>query len=944
LQSPIKRGIGPRIIGGNTAVAGQFPFVAAIYVTTNDGRYFCGGTLISDQWVITAGQCVDGGILFTIQLGSNSLTKDDSNRQTLASSSYVLHPDYDPSTLQNDLGLIELRIPIEFTNYILPIHSLPTEELPNFTKVAAIGWGQTSDEDAGLENDLKFVAVTSLTNMECQMTYGNQITDNMVCVEGNYNEGICAGDTGTPLVVVKYLGNAQLAGVASFYSGNGCESTDPSGYTRIFPYINWIANVTNVAFKNDAPGRVIGGQTARVGQFPFVAAIQVRTADGGFFCGGTLITDEWIVTAGQCVNNALIFTIQLGSNSLIANDPNRLTVATSTYVLHPEYNPETLENDIGLIKLRLPIEFTARLGIPDYIQRIYNLPGNLIQTGLTLLAVGWGQTSDDNPELAEDLNWVRVISLSNAECKITYGNQISENMLCAEGNYNEGICIGDTGGPLVQLHKLGNGLLAGVASFTSGNGCESTDPSGYTRVYPYVNWIKNITNFKMKASTIFFAVYLIWIFVPVAFTYKQTRIIGGKTAYAGQFPFSAAITKVGEVGNYFCGGALLNDEWVLTAGQCVDGSLGFTIQLGAANLEDDGPYVLKLFADFYVLHPDYDPTTLENDVGLIRLRLPVTFSTYIRPVDYLPKGDLIPYAGTVAIGWGQLDDATSGIINDLHWVHLTVISNDECKAIYGNQIKDTMGDSGGPLIQDIGTRIIGGQPAKAGELPFIAAIYIKTATGNYFCTGCLISNQWVLTAGQCVDGALLFTILFGTNKLDTNNDAMVRVATDIFVLHPNYDPQTLDNDIGLIQLRLPITFTTYIRQLYLPFVDLPTGAVGIAAGWGQTTDDDSGLSNVLNQVTLTSLSNAECKITYGNQITDNMVCFGGNYNQGTCYGDSGSPVIQHVSRGYSIVLAVSSFFSANGCESTDPSGYTKVFGYNHFLRSDLSPTCCHLAD
>lgn len=40
-------------------MAGQFPFAAAITISTSTGRYFCGGTLINSQWIVTAGQCVD---------------------------------------------------------------------------------------------------------------------------------------------------------------------------------------------------------------------------------------------------------------------------------------------------------------------------------------------------------------------------------------------------------------------------------------------------------------------------------------------------------------------------------------------------------------------------------------------------------------------------------------------------------------------------------------------------------------------------------------------------------------------------------------------------------------------------------------------------------------------------------------------------------------------
>jgi hypothetical protein len=59
------------------------------------------------------------------------------------------------------------------------------------------------------------------------------------------------------------------------------------------------------------------------------------------------------------LNSALLFSIRLGSNSLKSNDPNALTVATDNYFLHPDYDPLTLNNDVGLIKLRMAITLTG---------------------------------------------------------------------------------------------------------------------------------------------------------------------------------------------------------------------------------------------------------------------------------------------------------------------------------------------------------------------------------------------------------------------------------------------------------------------------------------------------------------------------------------------------------------------------------------------------------
>ncbi|XP_063913983.1 brachyurin-like [Zophobas morio] len=243
LKAPVIHGNKSRIIGGFPTTINQYPFAAAIDVQTPTSKFFCGGTLHTQQFVITAGQCVDGAVLFTIHLGS--ISRSDPNRLTLSTSKYFLHPNYNPATLENDIALIQFRMPIEYTDSIKPIPYLALEPLPSSRRVSTIGWGQTSDASSQLPDEMTAVFVVSLNNNECQTVYGNQIVDTMVCVEGNYNEGACHGDTGGPLVDIYSRYFSVHVGVSSFVSGNGCESTDPSGYTRTYPYVAWIQNITS---------------------------------------------------------------------------------------------------------------------------------------------------------------------------------------------------------------------------------------------------------------------------------------------------------------------------------------------------------------------------------------------------------------------------------------------------------------------------------------------------------------------------------------------------------------------------------------------------------------------------------------------------------------------------------------------------------------------------
>ncbi|KYB27515.1 Transmembrane protease serine 9-like Protein [Tribolium castaneum] len=510
--TPKSKNLISRIIGGSNAYAGQFPFAAAINVQTSDSKFFCVGTLLTNQWILTAGHCVNNAKLFTIQVGSNTLKGEDPNRVVVATSDYVLHPEFNSATLENNIGLIKLRLPVEFTNYVQTVQHLPSAPLQVGISVMALGWGQVNDENSDLANDLKWVIVTSISNNECKLTYGNQITDRMVCVAGNYNEGPCIGDSGGPIIHVVSRGQMVLVGVSSFVSGNGCESTDPSGYTRVYPYLDRGLKIRTIKqaislrsessimkllflvfcyfislISGQNPGlRIIGGDIARASQFPYSAGIISNYPTGSFFCGGALISNQWILTAAQCIINATQLTIYLGSNKIDGNDPNRVTVATATYVTHPDYNPDTLENDVGLVRLRLPVEFN------EYISAI-NLPLVGLEDAAVVTAIGWGQESDHNPGLVSDLHFVEQVSISNEECKKLYGSQIVDSMVCVVGQDIEGICTGDSGGPLVAYRNERSAVHVAVASFYSSTGCESVYPSGYTRTYPYVDWITSVT-------------------------------------------------------------------------------------------------------------------------------------------------------------------------------------------------------------------------------------------------------------------------------------------------------------------------------------------------------------------------------------------------------------------------------------------------------------------
>lgn len=162
---------------------------------------------------------------------------------------------------------------------------------------------------------------------------------------------------------------------------------------------------------------------------------------------------------------------------------------------HPEYDMESIANDVSLV--RLPAGSVTEY--TDHIKPACLPPRGFQESQLgniDLFAVGWGKTNN-LANISPVLNQLEVRLISNSECRKSYGDIIRSTNICAEGNNGTGTCQGDSGSSLQTYNEeAGVWIQYGVVSFGASTGCGTGYPNGYSRVTAYLSFIQTITGIE----------------------------------------------------------------------------------------------------------------------------------------------------------------------------------------------------------------------------------------------------------------------------------------------------------------------------------------------------------------------------------------------------------------------------------------------------------------
>ncbi|XP_072178783.1 uncharacterized protein [Diadema setosum] len=239
----------PKIIGGGPVEEGTAPYMVRLYSTT-DRKTFCGGTLLDQQWVLTAAHCTvryreDQIVLY---FGDHDTHSRSSHEFTRDIAQIIKHPRYKKKSLTNDIALIRLRQPLrDFTDYVRPICLLPSGFSRRLLSRASVGrvtgWGSQVAGGAP-STELREVNVPVVSRAQCQVRGKKR----MFCA-GTSDEDSCEGDSGGPFAV-KYRGLWYQLGIVTGGTSEQCAVQGEYGYyTSIAPYRDWLQsyNVTLAA-------------------------------------------------------------------------------------------------------------------------------------------------------------------------------------------------------------------------------------------------------------------------------------------------------------------------------------------------------------------------------------------------------------------------------------------------------------------------------------------------------------------------------------------------------------------------------------------------------------------------------------------------------------------------------------------------------------------------
>ncbi|CAO1429536.1 unnamed protein product [Diamesa hyperborea] len=494
-----------------------------VVITDQYGSFQCTGALITYHHMLFPASCLSKVDNYKIYLSQDDCWQENNCQSgksfNVKESLVLLHPQYDPTSNQNDIAIIQLNKhinKIRVQPVCLPVAN--KQWIETSLKIVGVnGYFEFNDEDSkGVQYERQ--VLKTMTESSCRKELGahNYNHERHFCTNfthledgGTVSIGINR-KTSVRVVLFGLLTQAKL-------------DSDLSLFHRITFYLKWILDnlapsINYVDHPNyhlftkpcgivNVDNRVSFGRDTALYQFPWSALLKYQKDDVFIFkCGGSLISDNYVMTAAHCLkkqNPHVLVAVRLGEYDLSheidcsdEEDPDSCApayqdIAVAKFMFNADYNDKVISSsDIGIVKLIIlfNLENVQPICLP-FSDELRNFNYK------SLIISGWGAT--ENNIKSDILQEAELSLVSITECQQFYTTQVvlTDKQFCASNkdNANIGNCKGDSGGAITGLateHKKIKYVQYGIVSAgLTECGTTNTGFGIYTKVSSFLQWI-----------------------------------------------------------------------------------------------------------------------------------------------------------------------------------------------------------------------------------------------------------------------------------------------------------------------------------------------------------------------------------------------------------------------------------------------------------------------
>ncbi|MEJ1280334.1 cathepsin G [Cricetulus griseus] len=635
-------------------------------------------------------------------------------------------------------------------------------------------------------------------------------------------------------------------------------------------------------------GKIIGGREARPHSHPYMAFLQIQTPEGLGACGGFLVREDFVMTAAHCWGSSI--NVTLGAHNIQRPERSQQHVTVLRAIPHPDYDPQTISNDIMLLQLRSRIR-------KNRVVRPVTLPKatNRVRPGDLCTVAGWGLVSQNRR--TNVLQEVRLRVQRDRRCSDRFDTYNSQTQICV-GNPRERksafrlerqaqlskavniidlpksqdlvkpkqVCTVAGWGDLANC-TLPNKLQEVKLEVQESDVCRKLSQS-------YNNSIQLcVGNPKEKKAT--------------------GEIMWGTEAKPHSHPYMACL-KIHTSGSDepICGGFLVAKDIVMTAAHCYARNL--SVILGAHNIKElKNTQIIPVIKA--ISHERYNSDTKANDIMLLKLKNKAQLNKAVKTIA-LPKSQdwVKPKQVCTVAGWGKLANGT--LPNKLQEVKLEVQESDVCQKLsqsYNNSIQLCVGNpkekkATGKLERKAQLN----KAVKTIALPksqdWVKPKQVCTVAGWGDLANCTLPNKLqevklevqesdvCQKLSQSYDNTTQLCVGNPKEKKATGKELKNTQPIPVLkvIRHEDYNSEKMVNDIMLLKLKHKAQLNKAVKTIALPKSQewVKPKQVCTVAGWGKLAGCT--LPDKLQEVKLEVQESDVCRKMYKSYDNSTQLCVG----------------------------------------------------------------------